>query len=144
MNKEIADARKIYVDSNIIIYYIEGQEDHQRLAGEFFEYVDGAGIPLVTSEITVGECLYGAYKRDRIDSVGKFEEIFDDLELFQFVPIEPELIKDAARIGAADRMKLIDAIHVASASDVGCDVLVTNDKGIRSSGDLRIVQLSDL
>lgn len=144
MNKEIASARSIYVDSNVIIYFVEGQEEHQRLADEFFEYVDGADISLVTSEITIGECLYGAYKRGRVDSVGKFESIFEDLDLFRFVPVDPGLIKDAAKIGAKERMKLIDALHVASASEVGCDVLVTNDKGVRSSGSLRVVHLSDI
>ncbi|WP_051013518.1 type II toxin-antitoxin system VapC family toxin [Pararhodospirillum photometricum] len=140
----IAAARKIYVDSNVIIYFIEGHEEYQSLAGEFFEYVEEAKIPLVTSEITPGECLYGAYKRGRKDSVESFEILFDDLRLFHFVPVAPSLIKSAAKNGAQQRLKLIDALHFATAESVECDVFITNDKGIKSSDFLRVIHLSEL
>ena len=98
----------------------------------------------MTSEITLGECLYGAYKRERADSVARFESLFHEVGIFDFIPAEMEIIKCAARIGAERRLKLTDAIHFVSALEVGCDVFVTNDRGIKSSPDLTVVQLPDL
>ncbi len=62
MNRAILAAEKIYVDTNIIIYFVEGNQEYQDIAAELFEYTVGNGIPLITSEITVAECLMGAYK----------------------------------------------------------------------------------
>ena len=144
MNSAIATARKIYVDSNVIIYYIEGEEESQRLAERLFDHAEARSIELVTSEIAIGECLYGAYKRGRSDSVEKFESLFEDVGLFRLVPVEAETLKQAAKLGAAHGMKLIDAIHAATAIEAECGVFVTNDRGIKSTEALRVVQLPDV
>ena len=143
MNRDIAEARQLYIDSNIIIYYIEGSEESQRQADVLFEYAESNNIILMTSEIAIGECLYGAYKRGRKDSVEKFEMLFDDTGLFHFIPVDIEIIMRAAKIGAENKLKIIDALHFASAIDVECDAFVTNDRGIQSSPDLKVVQLSN-
>lgn len=145
MNKGIGDARKLYVDSNVIIYYIEGDEQHQKMADAFFEYAEANGIILMTSEISLGECLYGAYKRERADSIEKFKVIFEELEIFHFVPVEMDIIKHAAKIGGwRNRLKIIDALHFASAIEAGCDALITNDHGIHSTTQMAVIQLSSL
>ncbi len=143
MNSIIAAARKIYVDSNVIIYFIDGDETSQRLAARLFEYAEKRDIELVTSEIAVAECLYGAHKLGRGNSVARFGSLFEDMGLFRLVPVEFDILKEAARFGAAHGMKLIDAIHAATAIEDGCDVLVTNDRGIKSTEALRVVQLPD-
>lgn len=144
MNSAIVAARKIYVDSNIIIYFIDGDETSQRLAGRLFEYAEERGVELVTSEIAVGECLYGAHKLGRSDSVARFESLFEDMGLFRLVPVELDILEAAARFGPAHGMKLIDAIHATSAIADGCDAFVTNDRGIKPTEALRVVQLTDL
>ncbi len=144
MNSDVAEARKLYIDSNVIIYYVEGDEENQRRADALFEYAENNDIPLVTSEITVGECFYGAYKRGRGGSVERFESIFEDVGIFDFIPVEIGIMKHAAKIGAANKLKIIDALHFASAVDVECDVFITNDKGIKSTNVLKVVQLSEI
>jgi predicted nucleic acid-binding protein len=145
MNKAIGEARKLYVDSNVIIYYIEGDEQHQKMADAFFEYVEANGIILMTSEITVGECLYGAYKRERADSIEKFNAIFEEVGIFHFVPVEMDIIKQAAKSGGwKKRLRMIDALHFASAIEAGCDALVTNDHDIHSTAHMKVIQLSAL
>jgi predicted nucleic acid-binding protein len=42
------------------------------------------------------------------------------------------------------KMKLIDAIHVATAQKHGCTYFLTNDHGIKSSDGLTVLQLEDL
>lgn len=144
MNSRLAGAQKLYVDANVVIYFVEGDETHQKMADALFEYAEANGIALITSEIAVGECLYGAHKRERSDSVERFEVIFDEVGIFHLVPVEIDIVKRAAKIGAKHRIKLIDALHVVSAMETGCDVFVTNDRGIKSTQDLKVVQLSEL
>lgn len=144
MNSRLAGAHKLYVDANIIIYFVEGDEAHQKMADALFEYAEANGIALITSEIAVGECLYGARKRERTESVLQFETLFDEVGIFHLVPVEMDIVKRTAQVGARHRFKLVDAIHVASAMETGCDAFITNDKAIRSTPDLTVVQLSEL
>lgn len=144
MNSALAAARKVYVDSNVIIYYVEGEEPIQRLAQRFFEHAVEQGVELVTSELAVGECLYGAHKRERLGSIERFGTLFDRARLLHLVPATLGTLKEAARFGPAHGMKLLDAIHAATAIAEGCDVFVTNDRGIRSAEGLLVVQLSEV
>lgn len=144
MNKDIEDARKIYIDSNIVIYFVEGAKVFRDKAIEFFQYAELKGIDIVTSEISISECLYGAYKRENDEISEKYREIFYDIDMFQLVPIEREIVEGAAKIGARNTLKLIDAIHLTSALDTECDVLITNDRGIRSTENLKVVQMLEM
>lgn len=144
MNKDIASARRIYADSNTLIYLVEGSPEFLPVVERFFRYAGDNGIPLVTSEITIAECLHGAHKAGSEALAAEYLEIFQDIDIFSLVPVERDILERAARIGAEQKLKLIDAIHVTSAIETGCDVLVTNDKGIRSTPDLRVVQLTEL
>lgn len=144
MNKDIIQARRIYIDANIIIYFIEGWAGAQENIARFFSYVDEHNLRLVTSEITVAECLYGVYRAGRTELVERYKEIFDDIGAFDLVPVELGICEHAAKIGGAGNLKLIDAIHVTSAIEVGCDVFVTNDRGIKAMPTLKVVQLSSL
>lgn len=144
MNKAIASAQRIYIDANIIIYFMEGDDEKQEKAAALFEFAATSDITVITSEIARAECLYGVYKAGKEALVDAYNRLFDDAGLFQFVPVELEICEAAAMTGAQNRLKLIDAIHFASAIEVKCDVFVTNDKGIRSGRRLRVVQLSEL
>lgn len=144
MNSALAAARKVYVDSNVIIYYVDGDEPTQRLAERFFEFAAERGLELVTSDVTAGECLFGAYKRSRPGSIERFEGLFEKEGPFRLVPATLGTLKEAARFGPPHGMKLLDAVHTVSAIEAGCDVFVTNDQGIRSAGAIRVVQLADV
>lgn len=144
MNRVFADAHKIYIDANIVIYLIEGHADFQDQAENILAYAIENDILLMTSEVAVAECLYGAHRLDRNGVVEKYELFFRDTDLIHLVPIDLGTCKAAAKIGAENRLKLIDAIHIASAVAVDCDIFITNDKGIRPIAGIRVVQLSTL
>jgi predicted nucleic acid-binding protein len=50
----------------------------------------------------------------------------------------------AAQLRARQRMKIIDAVHIATALKAACRYFVTNDKAMHSTGALSVVQLSSL
>lgn len=144
MNRDIEKARKIYIDANIVIYFLEGDDQNQDKATTLFRYADENAIPMLTSDITIAECLHGAYKSGKDILVEKYKNLFHEIGVFHFVPVEQEIAERSAEIGAGQKLKLIDAIHVTSALSVGCDVFVTNDRRIKSTEELRVVQLLDL
>ena len=53
------------------------------------------------------------------------------------------LVRRAAELGADFKMKLVDALHVATAEALGCEVLLTNDRGIRAPAGIELRHLSE-
>lgn len=144
MNSDVSSASRIYADSNTLIYLVEGSPEFLPFAEKLFRYAGEQGITLVTSEITIAECLHGAHKQGSEALAEEYREVFRDMDVFDLIPVAREILERAAKIGAEQKLKLIDAIHVTSAIESGCDVFVTNDRGIKSTPDLKIVQLSEL
>jgi predicted nucleic acid-binding protein len=70
--------------------------------------------------------------------------LFYQAALFMLVPVEGERLEDAARIGASQGLKLIDAIHLLAAIETECDIFITNDGRFRSSHGAQVVQISEL
>ena len=130
----------VYVDANILIYYVEGTPQLMEAAESVFDTYLAGGVILVTSEITVGECLRGVSPSD-----AKLADAYRDLlagdALLHLVPVTRRIIERAAAIGAEFRLKLVDAIHVATAEMLGCTVFLTNDRGIRAPAGIALETL---
>jgi predicted nucleic acid-binding protein len=45
---------------------------------------------------------------------------------------------------AKNRLKFIDALHVATAEDAQCRYLLTNDAGIKSTENMEVILLSTM
>ena len=61
------------------------------------------------------------------------------LESWQVVPLDAEIAESAARIRASHRLKLADAVQVASALAVDADALVTHDRDFSSVPSVRVI-----
>ncbi len=132
---------KVYVDSNVLIYYVDGLPAFKSLAENAVMAFIGSEWRLFSSEITFGECLRGV-PRDAPDVSAVFLAILSNAEFISLAPVSLALIKRAAALGAELNMKLIDAIHVATAEALGCDVFLTNDRGIRAPAGIELRYLS--
>jgi len=134
---------KLYLDANILIYFVEGKDDLGDLAALIFAEADAIGAELVTSEISIVECLRGPFKTDHPRLVATWRDLFRNRDLIALTPVLASILDDAAHIGAEFGLKTIDAIHVASALSAGCEALLTNDQGMRGPERLAIRQLSE-
>ena len=146
----IAECRTdlIYVDSNIFIYFLEGEESLKEMSLNLFECIEKNSLSLCTSEITIAECLYGAYKKNNTLLVNEYNklfygDVFSPGTLCHF-PTDKQILERAAQVGAERNLKLIDAIHFATALRVDCGMFVTNDRGIKSAEWLDVVQIVDV
>lgn len=144
----IADARlaaasSVCLDANILIYLVEGEAQHKSLVRMIWANMISQGTRVVASEFAVGECLIGAAKSGIQEIINPYECLFSAADEIELCPIDLPLIAAAARLGAAHRLKLIDAIHFQSAIASGCDIFITNDNSFRSGHGVTVLQLSD-
>lgn len=128
---------RIYLDSNIIIYYVEGNSDLHEAVGSVLRAYLVKGAAFHTSEITVGECLIGIGRKSRRQQSDYLAEL-ENPAFISLAPISGNIIRRAAILGAGLNMKLVDAIHVATAEALACSVFLTNDRGIRAPAGIEL------
>lgn len=69
-------------------------------------------------------------------------DMFSDADFISLAPVTIEIIKRAAFLGADLNMKLLDAIHVATAESLDCSIFLTNDRGIRAPAGIQLRYLT--
>jgi len=60
------------------------------------------------------------------------------------IPINQAILKIAANLRAQTNLKTPDAIHAATALNMGCTIFLTNDSGLRKAPELPVVVLNDV
>ena len=127
----------LLIDSAPIIYVLE---DHPKFAAVFrpvFAAHDEGLVRLAVTTVTLAEVLTGPL------SVG--DEVLAEryratLKSWFVVDLDAEIAESAARLRAACKLKLADAVQAASALAVGADAMVTHDRDFSPlRGDLRVL-----
>lgn len=140
----LAGLERIYVDANIFIYFVEGEGAERETVTALFVKAAEQDVQLVTSEITIAECLRGPLGRHDETAASTYRDLLSNGAVVELVATDPVLFEYAALAGCTFSLKLVDSIHVASAMIGECDALLTNDNGIRGPAALRIMRLGDL
>lgn len=60
------------------------------------------------------------------------------------MPVTRDLLLDAARLRAETRLRLPDAIHMATATRFGCRCFLTEDRDMKSAAGLGIISWNAL
>jgi len=126
----------ILLDSAPIIYVLE---DHPRLAARFqplFEEHARDRVRFAVTTITIAEVLTGPLGAGDESLVRRYRGIF---ESWHVVALDAEIAESAARMRAAFRLRLADAVQVASALAVNADALVTHDRDFSRIRSLRVI-----
>jgi len=126
----------VLVDSAPIIYVLEG---HRTLGPRFRPLFDAhaAGrLRFAVTTITIAEVLTGPFQAG--DDV-RAKRYRATLESWNPIPLDADIAESAARLRAALRLKLADAIQAASALAVNAAALVTHDSDFSRVRGLRII-----
>ena len=135
---------RVYLDTNVVVYIIEGFEPYARVLSELLHAMDTGGIQAVTSELTLAEALVKPLQSGRADIAAAYTQFVSTGRGREIVGVSRPILADAAKFRASSSLKLPDAIHVASAVAAGCTAFLTNDAAIHHAGPCPVVQLSSL
>lgn len=139
---EISEASRVYVDSNVFIYFIEKSEKFFVQVSSLFEHAEKVGARLMTSELTIAECIYKPAQDGDRKAVNAYEALFEQSDDIEIVALDGALAKRAALAGGLLGLKLIDAIHYVSALDAGCDFFITADAAFKSTPKMKVLRLA--
>lgn len=118
---------RVYLDTNIVIYAIEGFAGLADQIRALLQALDDAEIVAVTSELTLAEALIKPLKNQNQLAQQAYKKFLTPTSALQVVPISNDILEAAAQLRAATKLKMPDAIHLATANLSGCDCFLTND-----------------
>jgi predicted nucleic acid-binding protein len=135
---------KITLDTNILIYFLEGIEPQATKVEKLLESFMKTENNGIISTVSVAEVLTGFYIVGDIKKTVKMKKRLNDLTLnsFKIVPVTFEIADIAANLRAKRGGKLPDALIVATALNQASDIVYSQDKDFqRFSKDIKICEL---
>ena len=111
--------QRVYIDTNIFIYFLERHESYFDSVLPFFQlFNDGVSLAY-TGDAVVAETLYKPYQINDALRVSEFKEFFNNDEFITVLPHTKKVFELAAELAPTRGMKLIDALHYATAVIAG-------------------------
>ncbi len=112
---------RIYFDSDAFIYYVE---QVPQFLGAIQRRLAQPGARIVCSDLTRMECRVKPLMLGNAVLLTSFDATFAMVEV---VPLTTTTFDLATVIRANHRFKTPDSIHLAAATEAGCDSFLTND-----------------
>lgn len=116
---------RIYWDSMLIIYLLEGNPAFSKRVQHLLQSSYERGDSLHTSFLAYGEVLAGALSSP--SKTAKIQNAMTDMG-FSYLPFDGGAVMPFSRLRAKHKLKAADAIHLASAASAGIDLFLTGDK----------------
>lgn len=138
--KDVLREKRVYVDANIFIYLLEGNEEFEIPMKDICSLLMEDKVTIVSSDLVYTEIL--AHKA-LVGKKERIEEIVEFIGNFEINHISKDITIHAGILRGETGMKTPDALHVASAHDQKCDILLTNDSGIHVPETMKRVLISD-
>ena len=125
--QKISTHQNIMLDTNAIIYFLDGTPNFINLMMAFFELVERDHLKITLSVINEAELLVKPYRESNsaaLEAITFFLEEFPNLSI---ISLSREIGQQAAKIRAESGLRLPDAMILATAISNHCDLLLGND-----------------
>lgn len=113
---------KIYLDSCIVIYLIEGAGPLQTAVETAIR--ENSAKPFCVSELVRLECKVGPMKRAQKKLLEEYDRFFENIAVLE---MNKNVFETATSLRATHTLKTPDALHLACAIQNQCDEFWTND-----------------
>lgn len=132
----LSDGATVLVDTAPWIYILE---DHPVWASQFvglFEAAERGRLQLALTTVTLAEVLAGPFKAKQTALAKRYEKA---LGRYHVVPLSAQVAVMAAQLRVQYRLKLPDAVQLASALDIGAAALITHDRDFSKVQDFPVL-----
>lgn len=135
---------RIYLDTNIWIYALEGFPAFVQDLTMLFQAIDQGTLTAVTSELSLAEVLVKPIQNQNTNQQVIYKQAISSTQDLSVVPVGREVLITAAQLRATTSIKLPDAVHAATAIASQCSTFLTNDQRFQAVPGLQVVLLSQV
>jgi predicted nucleic acid-binding protein len=135
---------KIALDTNVLIYFLEGIEPQASKVEKILNVIMKGQNEGIISTITIAEVLTGFYLAGDTIKAAKAKRFLTDWALngFKIVPVTFEIADLAASLRAKNGGRLPNALIVATAINQSANIAYSQDKDFqRYNKDIKIYEL---
>lgn len=144
MGLNYINGKNVYLDANIFIYAIEGNKKYEDKVKAIFSKIKETKSIIVTSELTLIECLVKPYGLNDNKTVSIYEKFIKPSDFLVVKPLPLDLLKEAAKLRGLYKNKLPDSIHLATALQEKCNVFISNDGKIKAPDNIKLLTIEEL
>ena len=130
---------RVYVDTNLFIYYFENNPQFVEKIDNFFKESIEKNVVLICSELLYLELLVVPFKDKNNKAISLYENIENYIPNLNLIPISKEILVSASKIRASYKYKSPDAIHLSTAKAEKCQTYYGSDKNLKSFKDVEIL-----
>ncbi len=131
----------VAIDTAIFIYYIEEHPTYFGLVSSLFEALDESRCRGVTSALTLLETLVVPYRAGDAALADRYELLLSRSRGLRLIDLDRGLLRAAARLRAAYRVKTPDSIQLAAAIVGASTSFLTHDRKLPTVQGIRILQV---
>lgn len=139
--------KTVYLDSNVFIYAFEGQAGPASdVAGLVLRDASAGALVARTSLIARAEALVRPMRLRQTELTDRYRMLLSGAAIVSVYAIDEAVVELSAELRADyTTLKLVDAIHIATAIRTGCEAFVTGDRRLGvAAARIRVVLLDDL
>ena len=136
--------RRVYFDTNTIIYFLEQHEPYFVIVAPLFDMVGTGDIDALTGNITLTETLIKPLRDKNNALIQDIKSLLLDPDIFTLIELPRATFMQAAELGGKTGLRLADALHFSCAIDANCQYFLTNDRGFESSHGVEVILLASL
>ncbi len=135
--------QSVYFDTNPIIYFLNQTPGYFDICVALFQGVDEGRFKACSGDLCLTELLVKPLRDNDPIQVRNIKGLFDD-GFVQLLPHHRPVLELAAQIRATQNLRMIDAVHAATAIHHHCGFVITGDRGIaRKVKGVEVVDLND-
>ena len=137
---QLPEDAQVTVDTAPIIYLLEDNLEYLKHYLPLFERIDAGEYRAIISVITLAEVIAGPLRHNNEIMADRYYQTLTTNPHWRIQDMDAELSFMAARIRIRYKLKLPDAIQVATAIRSGSSALVTHDRDFSSVNEIQILQ----
>lgn len=123
---------RVVVDSAPIIYLLEDHRQFGPRYAPFFERAEAADYELIITTVTLAEVLTGPLRTGNEKLAQDYRNALTAPPTWRLVELTADIAHRAARIRANSKIRLPDAIQLATALETSSMALITHDRDFSS------------
>ncbi len=134
---------RVGLDSNLLIYFIEGATAYQKHASRIFESIEAGKNEGVCSTLTLLEVLVQPYRKQNEELINQFYGLLTTYPNLDWVDMTAEIADTGARLRAQYNLKTPDSILLATALRSGATGFIGNDAQFKKVDELDVLVFDD-
>ena len=136
--------QRVYIDANYLIYFFDKRAPQFDIVAPIFVACDAGEFFGFTADAAVAEVMVHPYRSMSAAEIARGKAFFAREDFINVLRHDASAFDTAAQLRATSNMKMLDALHYATALQSGCRFLLTNDGDFKTSGQLEVVSVRSL